>query len=114
MYRYVGTSPSRRSAGTYTLQIAIAKFFDGEDPDPVAEAQAALASSAIPRPSRHGEFLQNGSPYLHPTPSSSTSRPDPAPRIVPQNENQVAYRPPFLISILFIPFNLLYPIFAGS
>jgi FAS-associated factor 2 len=101
-----------RNTLTLKIQIAIAKFFDGEEPDPLAEAQAALAASTASRPARRGEVLQNGSPYAQPAASSSNS--DPAPRIVPQNENQLAYRPPFILSIFFAPLNLLYRLFAGS
>lgn len=42
------------------------------------------------------------------------SRLDPAPRIVPQPENQNLYRPPFILALLLTPFNLLYRILSGS
>lgn len=42
------------------------------------------------------------------------SRLDPAPRIVPQPENQNMYRPPFLLTLLFTPFNLLSRLLSGS
>ena len=42
------------------------------------------------------------------------SRPDPAPRIVPQPEGQSFYRPPFLFTLLLTPFNVLYRLLSGS
>ncbi|SLM38564.1 Ubiquitin-related domain [Lasallia pustulata] len=96
----------------WNVQIAIAKFFDGEAPDPVEEARAALASS--PRPQQHlrRETLLNGSPSS--SRSSTSSNRDPAPRIVPQPENQTSYRPSLIFSILFAPFNILYRLLSGS
>jgi FAS-associated factor 2 len=90
-------------------QIAIAKFFDGEGPDPVAEA---LAAQNIPPPrTTRQENLQHS--LLH----GQASRPrqaDAAPRIVPQPDDEVVRRPPFLLAILFTPFNLLYKLFSTS
>ncbi|KAJ8119744.1 hypothetical protein ONZ43_g3372 [Nemania bipapillata] len=90
----------------WNVQIAIAKFFDGEGPDPVAEAVAA--QSQIPhRPSRHENLqeslLESSSPYGRPRPRE---RPDPAPRIVPQPTT--TRRTPFLLAIIFAPFNFGY------
>lgn len=94
-------------------QIAIAKFFDGEAPDPVGEAQASLASSpAPPSQSSHQETLMNG--FSRSSRTQTRSRLAPAPRIVPQPENQNLYRPPFLLTLLFTPFNLLYRLLSGS
>lgn len=44
--------------------------------------------------------------------SSRRSRVEPAPRVVPQPENQVAVRPPLLLAILFAPFSLVYSLFS--
>lgn len=95
-------------------QIAIAKFFDGEAPDPVEEARASLASSspAPPSQSSHQETLMNG--FSRSPRPRNPSRLDPAPRIVPQPDTQNVYRPPFLLAILFTPFNLLYRLLSGS
>lgn len=93
------------------VQIAIAKFFDGEAPDPVEEARAALASSPIPTQQSRRENLQNG--FASRPRSSVSSGREAAPRIVPQPENQTSYRPPLLLSILFTPFSLLYRVFSG-
>ncbi|KAG0651466.1 UBX domain-containing 10 [Hyphodiscus hymeniophilus] len=99
----------------WNVQIAIAKFFDGEGPDPVAEALAAQ-NTPPPRAGRQDnlqESLLFGSAR-----SSSTSRSrntqDDAPRIVPQPEDQVVHRPPFILSLLFTPFSLLYKLFSSS
>ncbi|KAI4127483.1 MAG: hypothetical protein LQ347_004589 [Umbilicaria vellea] len=96
----------------WNVQIAIAKFFDGEAPDPVEEARAALASSPPPPEQFRREALLNGSSSF-PRSSSSSDR-DSAPRIVPQPENQTSYRPSLIFSILFTPFNILYRLLSGS
>ena len=93
-------------------QIAIAKFFDGEAPDPVAEARAQLPSPTPPAQSIRRETLLNGSPSFTRAPRSLPQ--EPAPRIVPQSHSQTNYRPPFLFSILLTPFNLLYRLLSGS
>ncbi|KAI4088496.1 MAG: hypothetical protein LQ344_006009 [Seirophora lacunosa] len=109
----VRMSPSCRFLEKLTRQIAIAKFFDGEAPDPVEEARASLASSpAPPSQSTHQETLMNG--FSRSPRPLNRSRFDPAPRIVPQPDNQNIYRPPFLLALLFAPFNLLYRLLSGS
>lgn len=96
----------------WNVQIAIAKFFDGEAPDPVAEARASLPSSTPPPQSIRRETLLNGSSSF---PRSPVSPPrEPAPRIVPQPESQKNYRPPLLLSILFTPFNFIFRLLTGS
>ncbi|KAI0112899.1 UBX-domain-containing protein [Daldinia grandis] len=90
----------------WNVQIAIAKFFDGEGPDPVAEAMAA--QNDIPRQAARHENLQesfaaSARPSGRPVPRA---RPDPAPRIVPQP--QTTTRLPFILSVLFAPFNVGY------
>ncbi|MCJ1379543.1 hypothetical protein MMC17_002644 [Xylographa soralifera] len=96
----------------WNVQIAIAKFFDGEPPDPLEEARAALASSPPPQPIDRRETLLNGSSSFPRSSPSSTH--EPAPRVVPQPESRNLYKPPVLLSILFTPFNLLYRIISGS
>ncbi|KAL8718346.1 MAG: hypothetical protein Q9225_004506 [Loekoesia sp. 1 TL-2023] len=97
----------------WNVQIAIAKFFDGEAPDPVAEARASLSSSpAPPSQSSRQETLING--FSRSPRSQNRSRLDPAPRIVPQPDNQNLYRPPFLLTLLLTPFNVLYRLLSGS
>ncbi|KAK4125117.1 hypothetical protein N657DRAFT_570438 [Parathielavia appendiculata] len=94
----------------WNVQIAIAKFFDGEGPDPVAEAQAA--QDRIPRASArhenlHESFLDAGNR------PNRTRRPqtDAAPRVVPQPP--VVHPTPFLATILFAPFRFGYRVFAN-
>jgi len=91
------------------LQIAIAKFFDGEGPDPVAEAIAA--QNAIPRTAARHENLQEsllGADYTPRAPRAH--RTELAPRVVPQPST--TYRPPFFASLLFAPFNVGYRVVA--
>lgn len=93
------------------MQIAISKFFDGETADPLAEA---IAQQNAPAPDVRFENLQE---TLHESPLSSSTRqsrpsgPSPAPRIVPQQPNTI-HRPPFLLSLLFAPFNIGYRVFT--
>ncbi|KAI0017905.1 hypothetical protein F4780DRAFT_566526 [Xylariomycetidae sp. FL0641] len=90
----------------WNVQIAVAKFFDGEGPDPVAEAIAA--QDHIPQQAARHENLQetllaSSSPFRRPP---QRARPDPAPRIVPQSAS--TYRPPLLLAVLFAPFSFGY------
>lgn len=95
----------------WNVQIAIAKFFDGEGPDPVVEA---IAAQNIPQPrAARTENLQHSllTGGLNPR---TARQPDAAPRIVPQPHDDVVRRPPFLLALLFTPFSLLYKLFASS
>ncbi|KAH6973400.1 hypothetical protein BKA56DRAFT_491292 [Ilyonectria sp. MPI-CAGE-AT-0026] len=85
----------------WNVQIAIAKFFDGEAPDPLAES---LATQDIPRSSARHENLQESllSAAARPHRGSQRQRTDPAPRIVPQSP--VTGRSPWLIGLLLAPF----------
>ena len=93
-------------------QIAIAKFFDGEGTDILAEAQAAR-DAPPPRAARQ-ENLQQSLLLGQATTTPRNSRNDPAPRIVPQSDDQVARQPPFIISLFFAPFGLLWKIFSTT
>ncbi|KAL4987344.1 hypothetical protein BDW68DRAFT_110200 [Aspergillus falconensis] len=99
----------------WNVQIAIAKFFDGEGPDPVEEARASLESASPASPGRPNRQTQN---LLHEDltarfpPDSAAA--EPAPRIVTQPGDQPVYRPPFLLALVFAPFNLLYRLLFGS
>lgn len=91
----------------WNTQIAIARFFDGEPAtDPVAEALAQR-----PEDIRRQETLMNGF-----SSSSSSSRRslnlEPAPRIVPQSDGQIAYRANPILGILFMPVSLVYSILS--
>lgn len=93
------------------MQIAIAKFFDGEGPDPVAEAQAALDS--VPRTSARHENLHESFLAADARPYRPARRPqtEPAPRVVPQPS--VLYRTPLLVALLFAPFRMGFKILTG-
>ncbi|KAG4025971.1 hypothetical protein MFRU_047g00350 [Monilinia fructicola] len=93
----------------WSVEIAIAKFFDGED-DSFTAAGLAAQNVPPPRASRQ-ENLQ----YSLLAESSNRSRVqnvDSAPRIVPQPEDQVIRRPNIIFALLFTPFNVLYKIFS--
>ncbi|KAJ4288387.1 UBX domain-containing protein 10 [Kalmusia sp. IMI 367209] len=92
----------------WNVQIAIARFFDGE---PVEDPVAAAAAVA-PQDTRRQETLINGFASPRSSTSSRRTRIEPAQRIVPQPENQVAVRTPLLLSILFAPFSLIYSLFS--
>jgi FAS-associated factor 2 len=93
------------------MQIAIAKFFDGEGPDPLAEAQAAHDN--IPRATARHENLHESLLDADIRPHRPARRPqtEPAPRVVPQPS--VLYRTPFLVAVLFAPFRFGYKLFTG-
>ncbi|PYH45630.1 clathrin-mediated endocytosis regulator UBX3 [Aspergillus saccharolyticus JOP 1030-1] len=95
----------------WNVQIAISKFFDGEGPDPVEEARAAL-NTPPPRPTRQTQNLLSDD--LHAQFSPATRSAEPAPRIVTQSEEQPVYRPPFILALLFTPLNLLYRLLYSS
>ncbi|KAL8639795.1 MAG: hypothetical protein Q9228_003212 [Teloschistes exilis] len=97
----------------WNVQIAIAKFFDGEAPDPVEEARASFTSAPLPpSQSSRQEVLVNG--FSRSPRTQTRSHLDLAPRIVPQPDNRNVYQPPFLFSLLFSPFKLLYRLLSGS
>ena len=94
----------------WNVQIAIARFFDGE---PIEDPIAAAAAQAAPQDIRRQETLMNN---FTQSPRSSTSsrraRIEPAPRVVPQPENQVSTQAPLVLAILFAPFSLVYSMLA--
>ncbi|PWY84089.1 UBX domain protein [Aspergillus eucalypticola CBS 122712] len=95
----------------WNVQIAISKFFDGEGPDPVEEARAAL-NSPPPRPARQTQNLMSDDIAAQFTPTPRAA--EPAPRINTQPEDQSVYRPPFILALLFTPLNLLYRLLYSS
>lgn len=97
----------------WNVQIAIARFFDGEPAeDPLAVA-AAQAATAPPQDTRRAENLMNG---FGASPRSSTSsrrvRVEPAPRVVPQPESQIDSRAPLVFTLLWAPVSLLYTLLS--
>ncbi|KAB8225951.1 hypothetical protein BDV33DRAFT_187270 [Aspergillus novoparasiticus] len=95
----------------WNVQIAISKFFDGEGPDPVEEARAAL-NTPPPRSNRQTQNLMTDD--LTANFSSAVRAADPAPRVETQPEGQPVYRPPLLLALLFTPINLLYRLLYSS
>ncbi|KAL2161139.1 hypothetical protein VTH06DRAFT_8358 [Thermothelomyces fergusii] len=95
----------------WNVQIAIAKFFDGEGPDLLAEAQAA--HSSIPRVTARHENLHESLLDADALGHRSARRPrtEPAPRVVPRAP--VQYHTPFLVTLLFAPFRFGYKLVAG-
>ncbi|KAK4674470.1 UBX domain-containing protein 10 [Podospora pseudopauciseta] len=95
----------------WNVQIAIAKFFDGDGPDLVAEAQAAQDN---PRPAAaryenlHESFLDADDDRPRRTRSPRTEA---APRVVPQQP--VSIRPRGLLSILLAPFSTTWSLTRG-
>ncbi|KAJ4298442.1 UBX domain-containing protein 10 [Collariella sp. IMI 366227] len=100
-----------RGRNGMSKSIAIAKFFDGEGPDPLAEAQAA--HNSVPRPMQRHENLHESFLAADVLPHRPPRRPqtEPAPRVVPQPS--LLYRTPLLVKILFAPFRFGYKVLAG-
>jgi FAS-associated factor 2 len=72
----------------------------------------ALAAQTVPPPrATRQENLQHSLLQGH---ASRPRQSDSAPRIVPQIDDEVVRRPPFLLAILFAPFNMLYKLFSTS
>ena len=95
------------------MKIAVSKFFDGEGPDPVEEARAALDNPPPPRPTRQTQNLMSEDlSASHLSPASRAA--EAAPRVHTQPEEQPVYRPPFILALFFAPFNLLYRLLTGS
>ena len=102
----------------WNVQIAIARFFDGEPAeDPVAAAAAdATAQQAAPADTRRAENLANGFQAAARSSRNNLSRPrvEPAPRVVPQPESQIDTRAPLVFSLLWAPVGLLYSLLART
>lgn len=92
------------------MKIAVSKFFDGEDPDPVEEARAVLDNPPPARPTRQTQNLMSEDLSA----ARFTPAVEAAPRVHTQPEEQTVYRPPFLLALLFTPFNLFYRLLTGS
>lgn len=94
----------------WNVQIAIARFFDGE---PAEDPVAAAAAQSAPQDIRRQETLMEnfGSPRSS-TSSGRRVRVEPAPRVVPQPESQVDTQAPLVLSLLWAPVSLLYSLLA--
>lgn len=77
-------------------------------------AEALAAQNAPPPRTSIQENLQQSLLNGGARSSRHERQPDAAPRIVPQPDQDIVRRPPFLLAILFTPFNLLYRLLASS
>ncbi|KAF1986395.1 hypothetical protein K402DRAFT_393873 [Aulographum hederae CBS 113979] len=92
----------------WNAQIAIARFFDGEPPNPIPES---IPDIPPPRDNRRQETLLNNIPLAG---SSRRTNFEPAPRVVNPPNSQGPYQPGAILSLLFTPINLLYGILTRS
>ncbi|KAJ9630142.1 uncharacterized protein PV06_04985 [Exophiala oligosperma] len=94
----------------WNVQIAIARFFDGEPAvDPVAEAQAALPATSA----RQTSNLQYESLLSATRPLVSRQNPeDVVQRVDTSAAVETQYRPSLLFSIIFTPVNIIYRVFT--
>ncbi|KAJ5407174.1 hypothetical protein N7465_008458 [Penicillium sp. CMV-2018d] len=98
----------------WNLQIAISKFFDGEGPDPLEEARAAMDRPPPPQPNRRTQNLMTDDLTEHLSQVTRATATDLAPRVDTQPGDQPTYRPPFILSLLLTPFNLVYRLLCSS
>lgn len=94
----------------WNVQIAISRFFDGEPTsDLVAEAAASIPAPSS-RQTANLEFESligaTSRPAQRPTPENVVRRVDTTASLVP------VYQPPFLLSFLFTPLNLVFRLFS--
>ncbi|KAF2462012.1 UBX domain protein [Lineolata rhizophorae] len=95
----------------WNVQVAVSRFFDGEPPDPVTEGPGAASVPPPRQTSRRQETLIDGASSFARS-SSQNSDLEPAPRVVPQPESQVSQQAPVLLSLVLVPFNILYTAFS--
>ncbi|GAB7355117.1 hypothetical protein MBLNU459_g5693t1 [Dothideomycetes sp. NU459] len=90
----------------WNAQIAITRFFDGDADtiDPVAEA-----ARIPPENTRRAETLMDSLPLQR---SAFPTHLEQAPRVVPTPESQMVQPAPFLLQLIFLPFNITYTIFS--
>lgn len=65
-----------------------------------------------PRPARRTQNLMSDDLTAQLSPVARSA--DPAPRVDTQPEDQSVYRPPFILALLFTPFNLVYRLLCSS
>ncbi|EXJ59463.1 uncharacterized protein A1O5_12088 [Cladophialophora psammophila CBS 110553] len=97
----------------WNVQIAVARFFDGEpSSDPLAEAQAQLPTASA----RQTTNLQYESLLAATRSSSRTPRANPEDIVTRVDTsgtvNEPVYRPSTLFSIIFTPVSILYRVFT--
>lgn len=94
----------------WNVQIAIARFFDGE---PAEDPIAAAAAQPAPQDIRRQETLMNNFGTSRSSSSSGTRpRIEPAPRVVPQPESQINTQAPLVLTLLWAPVSLLYSLLS--
>jgi FAS-associated factor 2 len=101
----------------WNVQIAIARFFDGEPvEDPLVAAATTAQQAAAPADTRRAENLANGFEAAARASLHNPRRPriEPAPRVVPQPESQIDARAPLVFSLLWAPVGLLYSLLART
>ncbi|KAI1609170.1 hypothetical protein EDD36DRAFT_85653 [Exophiala viscosa] len=94
----------------WNVQIAIARFFDGEPAtDPIAEARSALPAAS----SRQTTNLQYESLLASTRPPAARQNPeDVVARVDTSPTTETQYRPSLLFSLLFTPINIMYRVFS--
>src|ERR1700761_9331800 len=97
----------------WNVQIAIARFFDGEPAtDPLADAQAQIPTAST----RQTANLQYENLLAATQPSRRTSRVNPEDIVnridTSATTAEQTYRPSALFSIIFAPVNILYRVFS--
>jgi FAS-associated factor 2 len=93
----------------WNVQIAIARFFDGEPAsDALAEARAALPSTSA----RRATNLEYESLLAASRTNSYRRPPETIDRIATNSNSEVQYRPPFQLSVLFTPLHIVYRLFS--
>ncbi|OJD30828.1 ubx domain protein [Diplodia corticola] len=90
----------------WNVQIAISRFFDGEPAEPVVPEE----SIPVPQDPRRRETLANGFGSSSRSSSEGRRNLEPAPRIVPQPENQTVQQVHLLLSVIIFPFRFVYGI----
>ena len=110
----------------WNVELAVARFFDGEAADSVAEALQAEEYARASQAAAHGT-VPNTAPdtapdtapgHAGPTAAAelarrASNRLTPAPRIVPESA-QLARKPPLLLALLLLPFSAVWRLAHGA
>jgi FAS-associated factor 2 len=96
----------------WNVQIAIARFFDGEPAtDPLAEARAALPQTSSRQASNlhYDDLLSATRPRASPPARPPEDRVE---KVDTSAANMTQHQPSFLLSVLLTPFNIMYRVFS--
>ena len=94
----------------WNVQIAIARFFDGEPAtDPLAEARAVLPPTS---PRQTSNLQYDSVPAATRTSTSPRLSANNVERISSTTHGEAQHRPPFLISMIFTPLGIIYRILS--